>query len=34
MNDIWGGELLTEWNVPVWEHDLNNGLPADTTGHR
>jgi NAD(P)-dependent dehydrogenase (short-subunit alcohol dehydrogenase family) len=26
VNDIWGGELLAEWNKPVWEHDLSNGL--------
>jgi NAD(P)-dependent dehydrogenase (short-subunit alcohol dehydrogenase family) len=26
VNDIWGGELLFEWNVPVWEHDLERGL--------
>ena len=26
VNDIWGGELLTQWNVPVWEHDLDRGL--------
>ncbi|OHV76085.1 SDR family oxidoreductase [Rhizobium sp. LCM 4573] len=26
VNDIWGGELLTEWDKPVWEHDLENGL--------
>ena len=26
VNDIWGGELLVEWNTPVWEHDLENGL--------
>ncbi|HWL35711.1 MAG TPA: SDR family oxidoreductase [Frankiaceae bacterium] len=26
VNDIWGGELLTQWNVPVWEHDLAGGL--------
>jgi NAD(P)-dependent dehydrogenase (short-subunit alcohol dehydrogenase family) len=26
VNDIWGGELLTEWNTPVWEHDLDGGL--------
>jgi NAD(P)-dependent dehydrogenase (short-subunit alcohol dehydrogenase family) len=26
VNDIWGGELLFEWNKPVWEHDLNAGL--------
>lgn len=26
INDIWGGELLFEWDTPVWEHDLENGL--------
>lgn len=26
VNDIWGGEFLVEWNTPVWEHDLDNGL--------
>ncbi|MFE3741826.1 SDR family oxidoreductase [Streptomyces sp. NPDC059134] len=26
VNDIWGGENLFEWEVPVWEHDLDNGL--------
>jgi NAD(P)-dependent dehydrogenase (short-subunit alcohol dehydrogenase family) len=26
VNDIWGGELLTEWNVPVWQHSLERGL--------
>jgi len=26
VNDIWGGELLVEWNKPVWEHDLARGL--------
>jgi NAD(P)-dependent dehydrogenase (short-subunit alcohol dehydrogenase family) len=26
VNDIWGGELLFEWDKPVWEHDLDNGL--------
>ncbi|GGU96469.1 short-chain dehydrogenase [Streptomyces filipinensis] len=26
VNDIWGGEKLFEWNTPVWEHDLDNGL--------
>lgn len=26
VNDIWGGEYLKEWNKPVWEHDLRNGL--------
>ncbi|MEJ8280764.1 SDR family oxidoreductase [Pseudonocardia spirodelae] len=26
VNDIWGAELLVEWEVPVWEHDLAGGL--------
>lgn len=26
VNDIWGGELLAEWDKAVWEHDLANGL--------
>ena len=26
VNDIWGGEQLKEWDTPVWEHDLANGL--------
>jgi len=26
VNDIWGGELLFEWDTPLWEHDLDNGL--------
>jgi NAD(P)-dependent dehydrogenase (short-subunit alcohol dehydrogenase family) len=26
VNDIWGGEKLFEWNKPVWEHNLENGL--------
>jgi NAD(P)-dependent dehydrogenase (short-subunit alcohol dehydrogenase family) len=26
VNDIWGGELLVEWDKPVWEHDLAKGL--------
>jgi len=26
VNDIWGGELLFEWDTPVWEHDLQKGL--------
>lgn len=26
VNDIWGGEHLFEWDVPVWEHDLERGL--------
>lgn len=26
VNDVWGGELLFEWDSTVWEHDLGNGL--------
>ncbi|POX54484.1 short-chain dehydrogenase [Streptomyces sp. Ru71] len=26
VNDIWGGEKLFEFDAPVWEHDLDNGL--------
>jgi len=30
VNDIWGAETLkggpVDWNTPVWEHDLNDGL--------
>jgi NAD(P)-dependent dehydrogenase (short-subunit alcohol dehydrogenase family) len=26
VNDLWGGEKLFEWNKPVWEHNLQNGL--------
>lgn len=26
VNDVWGGEKLFEWNKPVWDHDLDNGL--------
>ena len=30
VNDVWGGELLkggpADWNKPIWEHNLANGL--------
>lgn len=26
VNDVWGGEYLTEWNVPVWEQSLEKGF--------
>src|SRR5215472_715146 len=32
VNDVWGGEKLFEWNKPVWEHDLGNGLRLLTLG--
>lgn len=26
VNDVWGGDPLTEWDVEFWRHDLDNGL--------
>jgi len=30
VNDIWGAEMLkggpAQWNTPIWEHDLDDGL--------
>jgi len=26
VNDVWGGDPLTQWNTPFWKHDLDNGL--------
>ncbi|OUM86089.1 MAG: short-chain dehydrogenase [Bacillus thermozeamaize] len=26
VNDIWGGEQLTKWGTPFWEHSLSDGL--------
>lgn len=26
VNDLWGGDHLTEWDKPFWEHSLDNGL--------
>lgn len=26
VNDVWGGERLIEWNVPVWDHSLDKGF--------
>lgn len=26
VNDIWGGEYLTGWELPVWQHSLDDGL--------
>src|SRR5918997_1131816 len=26
VNDVWGGDPLTEWSAPFWEHSLANGL--------
>jgi NAD(P)-dependent dehydrogenase (short-subunit alcohol dehydrogenase family) len=32
VNDIWGGDHLTTWEVPFWEHDLRNGLRMQELG--
>ncbi|MFO0775733.1 MAG: SDR family oxidoreductase [Nitrospiraceae bacterium] len=26
VNDVWGSDLLIEWNKPVWQHSLDKGL--------
>ncbi len=26
VNDVWGSDLLIEWEKPVWEHSLDKGL--------
>ncbi|OEH93558.1 SDR family oxidoreductase [Bacillus solimangrovi] len=26
VNDVWGGDPLTEWETPFWNHNLDNGL--------
>lgn len=26
VNNIWGGDHLTQWDTPLWEHDLDAGL--------
>jgi NAD(P)-dependent dehydrogenase (short-subunit alcohol dehydrogenase family) len=26
VNDIWGGDPLTDWDAPFWEHSLADGL--------
>jgi NAD(P)-dependent dehydrogenase (short-subunit alcohol dehydrogenase family) len=26
VNDVWGADLLIQWNVPVWQHSLEKGL--------
>lgn len=31
VNDVWGGDPLAEWNVPFWEHNLDNGIQMQTT---
>src|SRR5687767_63103 len=26
VNDVWGGEPLTSWDTPFWEHSLDDGM--------
>lgn len=26
VNDVWGGDDLTDWDVPFWKHSLTDGL--------
>jgi NAD(P)-dependent dehydrogenase (short-subunit alcohol dehydrogenase family) len=26
VNNVWGGDPLTQWGAPFWEHDLEDGL--------
>src|SRR5262249_4613850 len=26
VNDVWGGDELTDWGRPLWEHSLEKGL--------
>jgi NAD(P)-dependent dehydrogenase (short-subunit alcohol dehydrogenase family) len=32
VNDIWGGDPLTRWDVPFWEHSLEDGLELHRLG--
>ncbi|RAP73704.1 SDR family oxidoreductase [Paenibacillus montanisoli] len=32
VNDIWGGDPLTVWNEPFWEHSLHDGLLIQKRG--
>jgi NAD(P)-dependent dehydrogenase (short-subunit alcohol dehydrogenase family) len=31
VNDVWGGDDLTEWGKTLWEHSLENGLAMQRT---
>jgi NAD(P)-dependent dehydrogenase (short-subunit alcohol dehydrogenase family) len=26
VNNVWGGDMFTEWGKPIWEHSLHRGL--------
>ncbi|HEX9014631.1 MAG TPA: SDR family NAD(P)-dependent oxidoreductase, partial [Chloroflexota bacterium] len=30
VNDVWGGDELTQWDAPFWVHSLENGLLMQT----
>ncbi len=32
VNDIWGGDRLTNWDVPFWHHDLGAGRAMQQLG--
>ncbi|REE68692.1 NAD(P)-dependent dehydrogenase (short-subunit alcohol dehydrogenase family) [Paenibacillus taihuensis] len=32
VNDIWGGDPLTAWGEPFWQHSLDNGLLIQKRG--
>src|SRR5688572_12653054 len=32
VNDIWGGDPLTTWGVPFWEHSLEDGMRMQELG--
>ena len=32
VNDVWGGDPLTEWGKPFWEHSLHDGLLMQQRG--
>ena len=34
VNDVWGGDPLTDWTVPFWEHSLEDGLALVYSGKR
>jgi NAD(P)-dependent dehydrogenase (short-subunit alcohol dehydrogenase family) len=31
VNDVWGGDPLTQWGVPFWQHSLEQGLAMQAT---
>jgi NAD(P)-dependent dehydrogenase (short-subunit alcohol dehydrogenase family) len=32
VNDVWGGDALTEWGAPFWQHSLADGLLMQQRG--